>query len=796
MENRSVRCTSTVGLGAAGGAILLALTSTAAVGQDDSGALQEIVVYAQRVEGTLQDTPISLAVFDADALRAIGAVAAGDAAAYTPNVQIDRTPLSRSAYSVSIRGIRSADPSLALDPTVGVYLDGVYLGRQSGSAFEIVDLERVEILRGPQGTLYGRNSTGGAINIITSKPSGEFGFVQQLTYGEHGYLRTQTSIDAPRLGNLAAKFSFNHSEHDGTVKSLYTDDELGGYNANSGRLSLRWTPTAALTVDYAFDMSKEDSNTSIDQITAVRDFQASLGGDFYAQMQAAAAAGRQSHLPYPVDGNVQPFEMSGHGLILDWDVGGVTLKSISSYREWDRTATSANFGTFRVSADSVLEGTTGTYIPAGELVANYTNPETYSRQEQWSQEFQLIGKIEPLGLRYTAGLYYFRERSREIDPQTFVFPALLAFGELPGAFQDFLCAGTCFGKSVRLSTPDFAYTADSEAFAAYGQVTWAVTERFDTTVGLRFTHDKKESTLTNDFADVGLATAVGSKSWDNVSPALTLNYEWSDDVSTYFTATRGYRSGGFNVRATNTAAFREPFDEENVTSYELGLKSEWLNRRLRLNGALFHYKYTDKQVAQFEAGSGGASSKIVNAGRANATGIEIDLTAMPIDDLLLTLSYGYIDMEYDSFVTGVQDPATGFPVFDADGEALVADISSTAATNVASPKSSASLRAEYTLARTALGDFVVHVDGSYVGARTFQEQLNAFDSSDSYSLWNARLALNDIPVGSGSLNASIWGRNLGNKKVREYGIDFGALGFATNTFKELRAVGIDLLYRY
>lgn len=444
----------------------------------------------------------------------------------------------------------------------------------------------------------------------------------------------------------------------------------------------------------------------------------------------------------------------------------------------------------------MLEGTTGTYIPAGELVANYTNPETYSRQEQWSQELQLIGKSESLGLSYTAGLYYFREKSREIDPQTFVFPALLAFGELSGDFQDFLCAGTCFGKSVRLSTPDFAYTADSEAFAAYGQLTWAMTERFDATLGLRFTRDKKDATLTNDFDDMGLATAAGSKSWDNFSPALTLDYEWSDDVSTYFTATRGYRSGGFNVRATNTAAFRQPFDEENVTSYELGLKSEWLNRRLRLNGALFHYKYTDKQVAQFEAGTGGASSKIVNAGKANATGIELDLTARPIDDLLLTLSYGYIDFEYDSFVTGVQDPATGFPVFGADGEAVVEDISGTAATNVTSPKSSASLRAEYTVARTALGDFVLHVDGSYTGARTFQEQLNTFDSSDSYSLWNARLALNEIPLGAGSLNAALWGRNLGNKKVREYGIDFGALGFATNTFKELRSVGIDLLYRY
>ncbi len=795
MGNRSAGGAAAGWPGAWTGVAIAALIGTTAVAQEDSG-LQEIVVTAQRVEGTLQKTPISLAVFDKEALRSIGAVAAGDAAAYAPNVQIDRTPLSRTAYAVSIRGIRSADPSLALDPTVGIYLDGVYLGRQSGSAFEIVDLERVEILRGPQGTLYGRNSTGGAINLVTSKPSGEFGLLQQLSYGDHGFLRAQTSIDTPKLGNLAAKFSFNHSQHDGTVKSLYTGGDLGGYNANSGRFSLRWTPVDALTVDYAFDISKEDSNTSIDQITAVRDFQASLGGDFYAQMQAAASADRQSRLPYPVDGKVQPFEMSGHALTLEWHPGEVTLKSISSYREWDRTATSANFGTFRVAADSVLDGTTGTYIPAGELAANYTNPETYSRQKQWSQELQLFGKSESLGLRYTAGLYYFREKSLEIDPQAFILPALLAFGELPGPFQDFLCVGTCFGKSVRLATPDFAYTSDNEAFAAYGQLTRSMTDRLDATLGVRFTRDQKDATLTNDFTDAGLATAAGSKSWNNVSPAFTLDYAWSDDARTYLTATRGYRSGGFNVRATNTAAFRQPFNEENVTSYELGLKSEWLDRRLRVNGALYHYEYTDKQVAQFEAGTGGASSKIVNAGSAKATGIEIDLTARPIEDLLLTLSYGYIDFGYDKLVTGVQDPATGFPVFGSDGEALVADISDTAATNVQSPRNSASLRAEYTVARTGMGTVVLHVDGNYVGPRTFQEQLNTFDRSDSYSLWNARLALNDIPVGAGSLSASLWGRNLSDEKVREYGIDFGALGFATNTYKELRSFGIDLLYQY
>lgn len=795
MGNRPTGRMPGVRRGAATGVVILVAAGTTAAAQDAAG-LQEIIVTAQRVEASLQETPISLVVFDRDALRAIGAVSAGDAAAYAPNVQIDRTPLSRNAYSASIRGIRSADPSLALDPTVGVYLDGVYLGRQSGSAFEIVDLERVEILRGPQGTLYGRNSTGGAINLVTSKPAGDFGFLQQLTYGERGYLRTQTSIDFPRFGDFAAKASFNHSQHDGTARSLYTGGDLGGYDADSGRLSLRWTPADALTVDYAFDASREDSNTSIDQITAVRDLQASLGGDFYAQMQAVAAPDRQDRLPYPVDGKVQPFEMSGHALTLEWDVGAATLKSISSYREWDRRATAANFGSFRVAADSVLEGFTGTYVPAGEYVANYASPATYSRQEQWSEEVQLLGTIEPLGIRYTTGLYYFREKSRETDPQFVVLPALLAFGELPGDFQDFLCAGTCFGKSVRISTPDYAYTADSEAIAVYGQLTRAMTERLDATAGIRFTRDEKEATLTNNFTDTGPGTAAGRKSWNNVSPALTLDYDWSDDVSTYLTASRGYRSGGFNVRASSASAFREPFDEENVTSYELGLKSEWLGRRLRLNGALFHYEYTDRQVAQFEAGTGGAATKIVNAGSSKATGIEIDLTARPVDDLLFTLSYGYIDSEYDEFVTGVLDPATGFPVFGPDGDALVADISSTAATNVLSPKNSASLRAEYTVARTNRGQVVLQVDGSYVGSRTFQEQLNTLDRSDSYTLWNARVALNEIPVGAGSLDVSLWGRNLGNEEVREYGIDFGALGFATNTFKELRSVGIDLLYQF
>ncbi|MFZ1833054.1 MAG: TonB-dependent receptor [Pseudomonadales bacterium] len=778
---------------------ILAATSCSAIAaeakSEPTGGLDEIIVTAERVESSLQDTPIALSVFNSKALKALGVIESGDIASYTPNLRMDKQPASFNGYSLGIRGVSSSEPALAVDPTVGIYVDGVYLGRSSAAAFEVVDLERIEVLRGPQGTLYGRNTTGGAVNVITTKPSGEFGLKQELTYGERDLFRSATSVDTPAYGNVSAKLSFNYGQRDGLAESSYTGGDLGQYDQQSWRIAVRWTPTDTLTADYAYDHYQQDANTNLSQLTYVRPDNVWLGGPFYEQMDAMASADRKGHLPYRTDSKDQSMDIDGHALTLSLALGEATLRSISSWREYDNRYGGQDFGEFVTDGASMLTPDfDGSLYPAGTYVHDF-NSAGYNEHEQWSQELQFIGRLFDDRFGYNMGLYYFHEEGTNFDPQEYAIPALFAFGELPGGYQDFLCAGTCFGKSVLLSAPDFKYSTDNDAWAAYGQFDYALTERLTAILGLRWSVDEKTAWLTQDFSDIGLATLKDDNSWDQFNPAFTLTYNWTDELMVYAKYATGYRAGGFNVRASTVSSFEDPVNEEEVTSWELGGKSEWFERRVRLNGALFYYEYDDRQVNQFEAGSGGASSKIVNAGSSEAQGIELDLTIAPTDSILLMATYGYVDVDVKEFITSVNDPETGFPVFDANYEPLVADIADFASTVTGGPQHSGSLIMQYTFpAATTFGTLVAQVDASYAGKRTFDAQMNLYNSTESYTLWNARLTLSEIPVSRGDLSLSLWGRNLGDEEVREWGIDFGPLGYTVDTYKELRSVGVDLRY--
>lgn len=348
-------------------------------------------------------------------------------------------------------------------------------------------------------------------------------------------------------------------------------------------------------------------------------------------------------------------DISGHALTLEWNLGELTLKPITSYRDWEGDAKGTSFGMVPVAANSVLNGPTGTFIPAGEFVSNFAATRQ-SEQDQITQEFQLMGTAFDDRLDYTASVYFFHEEGEESNPQQFVLPGIIAFGQQPLPVQQFLCQGQgpipCFGKSVRLGSPDFAYTIDNDALAAYGQATWSLTPEFEVTVGGRLSKDWKETSLTTNFSDLGgVETVKDSTTWTNFSPMMTLSYQWTPDINTYFTASSAFRSGGYNARATTVSSFTRPADEEEIVAFELGLKSELWDRRVRLNTALFHMDYTDRQVAQFEAGSGGASTRVVNAGESTATGIEVDLTLMPVEGLMLQANYGYLKIDFDTFVT-------------------------------------------------------------------------------------------------------------------------------------------------
>ena len=245
-------------------AIAAAVSGTAAHAQDKSPAaqgLEEVIVTAERRETSLQDTPISVLAFSTDSLEKLGVDDLGDIQHSVPNLYMRQFPNSQASLRTYMRGVGNNDVGMSTDPSVGVYIDGVYVARSIGLGSEVASLERIEVLRGPQGSLYGRNTIGGAINMITAKPKGEFGFKGSLSAGDRSYTRARLEVDTPRVGGVAAKFSLLKSKKDGWVTNQGSGPNFGDNDSLGGRIALNWQPADCVNVDYAYDQSDVDSGT-------------------------------------------------------------------------------------------------------------------------------------------------------------------------------------------------------------------------------------------------------------------------------------------------------------------------------------------------------------------------------------------------------------------------------------------------------------------------------------------------------------------------------------------------------
>ena len=806
----------------------------------DKSLLDEIIVTAEKREASLQDTPISIAAFNENALESLGVEEAGDIAEFVPNLSIRKQPSSDDNFGFAIRGVAAGETALFTEPTVGLYIDGVYIGRQTGSAFELNDLERIEVLRGPQGALYGRNTIGGAINLITKKPSGESGFRQKISYGNRDFWRSLTSLDFDAIdigdSRLATSLSYLRSEHGGTLRNSVDGSDLGRRDSEGLRFAAQLQVNDALVADYILNISDKDSYPEISQISAVRPSHSGVGGAIIQQAAAEASAtriGAISRAFATADRRGASSEIQSHGLTLTYQ-GDITIKSITSYREWDSSTDTTDFGSYLsdgATVNSFAFNPTFTQliftpIPAGEAVSLF-RAERESRQNQFTQEFQFIGDAMDEALDYVLGAFYFKEKVYEDNPQNFTLPIVysgltsalsggdpaIAAGLLSqacnGVAFDFLTAAaeptvnglplSCLGQDVALGSPVFVYGGTVESYALYGQFTYHVDDALDVTLGLRYTYDDKEAFLFNTQIGGGQQKVAANEDWSNFNPSLTLSYQWAEDLTTYFTAATGYRSGGFNPRATNQASFQTPFDKEGITSFELGWKSEWLDNRLRVNGAIFYLDYTDRQVAQFEAGSGGASTKIVNAGEQAVDGFELDIVAVPYNGVTAMLSYGYNHAVFKKFVTGLQDPVTGFPVQDAGG-AVVADATTDPRAGTLtvpfSPLHTGSLILRWELPAFDFGQLALQASATYSQDVAYHPILNLFDTTDEYTLYNARASLSEVEFGSGKLRVDAWGNNITGEEVRGWGIDFGALGFAVNSYNELESYGVDVVFEF
>ena len=843
--------------------------------QAGAQTLEEVVVTAQKREESLQDAPISLAVFGANDLENLGASKAGDVGEYVPNVSIRQQPSSQDNYGLAIRGIASGETSTIVEPTVGVYIDGIYFGSTVGAAFDVNDIERIEVLRGPQGTLYGRNTIGGALNVVTRRPSGEFSFEQRLTGGARGNVVSRTSFDSANadlgFGELAISGAYYLQERDGLVTNLADNSELGNFESQAFRFAAKLT-VDAVVLDYTYNNSERETNPGYDQFSHVRASHSGVGGPLYKWAATQANQDRVGAVrKHFTDGDNPPqtSDIESHDLVVSFDTPYGEFKSITGYREWDSGGiNTSDFGSILVDGADMANVLTptpfGTLAPLSESRAvSLFQASRTSDLEQLSQEFQLVGVALGDRLEYAVGLFYFDSEVNEVNPQEFTLAgpygaAAVANGiidadprldrSMSAAVADLLCAGAydprtasiagaqvanglgarCFGKDVVLSNP-LQYGQEQESKAIYGQFTYQYSDELRITVGGRYTEDDKNAYLFQRLSgaargtgDYNLRTtpyAAGDKSlydkvdgtgsharvpagdsWSKFTYNVNLNWQWDDQLSTYAGVATGYRSGGFNARASNERSWTVPYDEETVISYEFGWKWQSELNNLRVNGAIFLNDYEDRQLAQFEAGSGGASSFITNAGEQENLGLEIDVAWAVTEELTLMFGYGYLDSEFKFFEGSKVSPINGFPSERGmDGDPIVRDLSDDAGVVVPfAPENTASLQLEYQYGSTGFGDLSFWLGASYSSDISYHAQLNTFDTTDSYALIDARITLADIPLGeaAGSLRLSLWGKNIADEEVREWGIDFGALGFAVNTYKELASWGLDLVYNY
>lgn len=721
--------------------IVLSAIAMPALAQDDNRrvtALEEVIVTAQRREESLQDAPISVAALDQEKLEAMGFSDIGDLQNNVPNLSMREMPSSKTSVRNFIRGVGNNDVQITQDPAVGVYLDGVYIARSTGLIMDITDVERVEVLRGPQGTLYGRNATGGTINIVSRKPSEEFGFRQKFTVGNYSAWRSETSIDLGAWNNFSSSVTFVTGETDGWVENKGAGVDPNQEERTAYRVALRYTPTEAITVDYSFDHSEMDYGTifyqTLDQPYA---------GTPYTSVPYSEK--RQDSFTPSEPFEESSFEIDGHSLVIEWALSdGLVIKSLTGYRELEE----------QLYQD---------YSPNPFVAGLFQNNPFDTEQDQFSQEIQFSGTFDHFD--YIAGLYYFEEEGSEstTDYIALEVPPFVPFGKYQLASRE--------------------TKAENEAKAVFGQVSYRPDDSLTLTLGVRYTEDERKVTGSRGpaFDTVTFTDVTASDNWSNTSATAIADYQVADNQSIYLKFAQGYRTGGFNARANRAAALVEPIDEETLESWEIGYKSEWGDRRVRFNAAIFKMDYEDIQLS-FANPMDVSDVRFFNAGTAEIEGFEMDLTAVLTEGLLLSVQYAYLDSE----VTDVINPFTNAP--DNNKYQLPS-----------APDRSYTVNLDYTGELTAIGEPVFNLGYSWRDDSVTSAPIYATPGSviEEYKLINARFSLRAIPVvDEGELTVSLWGKNLGDE---EYLVDsVGAFSWSSRTgaFGTPRTYGIDIQYKY
>lgn len=587
-----------LGVGMVNQHLLAAEESTVSALDETARALDEIVVTARRQAENLQEVPIAVTAFSGNSLQQIAAADLGDVQNLVPNLTLHQGDASNAV--VYIRGVGQIDSLAFADPGVGIYLDDIYLGRAQGAFLDIVDVERIEVLRGPQGTLYGRNTIGGAVKYVSRQPGNQLEGKLSITAGNYDRRDFSASVGGAVIEDtLLMKASVASLQRDGYADNTSTGDEDGDKDTLAGRVSMIWHASDTLDVHFAVDSSRDDSDTSRTPARATPVFGIPASTD-----------------PFKIQADFNDrneLDTEGVSLILDWTVSdNLQFKSITAARQMDYKT--------HLDLDATEFPLFGVFVDQD--------------QEQFSQEFQFNYDT---GDRWSlvAGLYYFKETD---VTESGIFGPAISF--------------------ISNSEND----QETTSYAVYGEAVYQLTDQLRLTAGLRYTKEEKDFERVQEFYGAGqtfppqlgtgfVATNVDeSEDWSMATPKLGLDYRLSKEAMIYASISRGFKSGGFDGRS-NDAFGATPYDQETLWAYEAGLKSQFLAQRLQLNAAVFFNDYDDLQLSSFTAASDGTFQALfTNAGKAETYGLELELSALVTDQLSLDFNLGYLNAEYKEYV--------------------------------------------------------------------------------------------------------------------------------------------------
>jgi iron complex outermembrane receptor protein len=733
------------------------LTVPAVLAQDTASAtnaagLEEVTVTARRREETLQDVPIAVSAFSAERLLDAGAPDITWLQQTTPNLTLQVARGTNSTLIAFIRGVGQQDPLWGFEPGVGLYVDDVYIARPQGAVLDIYDIERIEVLRGPQGTLYGRNTIGGAIKYVTRRLGDEARLDTKLTLGTYGQTDFVASGALPLGETFGVGASMAIYDRDGFGENRTTGSQNHyARDVQAYRVSAEWNPSDALSVRLAADRVEDDSPAKHGHRElpglglAVNDPVPSDIYDTYAGL-----------------GDENRVMTEGVSLTAAWALNDVvTLKSITAYREGE--------------TDTLIDFDSGP-SPALDVPARY-------RDRQATQELQVIYEGERL--QGIAGLYYLNASAK-------------------GAFD------TIVGLiNTTIATAGFV---DTESYAAFADLSYSFTDRLRASAGLRYTEDDKEGGVYrqnftglrsplfgNDAAVPGLLRSnyVNDRTFDKLTPRASVSFDLLDTLTTYAAYSEGFKSGGFDMRGdvVLTPDTVDGYDSETVQSYELGLKGSVWSGRATFNVAAFYADYSDQQITrQQPTVTGSIASFVDNAGASTIQGVELEGVVQFTDALSLAYGVGWTDAEFDEYNTFqlVTNPTPPPAVI-----SVPVDLADSAVFQN-TPEWNGSLTLNYTHdLRAGLGSLLGTLTAAYRDSYSMFEFENPLiDQTDDYTLIDASIAWT---AANEKLRLQLTGRNLTDEEYKVGGYYFpgATFGNVVNSFYgPPRTFSVSASYRF